>query len=445
MPDTTSHSDRRRSAPNRWGLPDLHGGSKLLTAAAVDSIGSGLFYAFQVIYFVKVTSLALPVIGLALTLVQLLSLPAPTLLGPLVDRVGPRLVAAGGNLLAAAGFGGFLLVHSAWQIVAAGLVVQIGVSGYWTSSGALVGLAAEQDQRTRWFGLINALRNAGVGLGGAVAALALGAGGTTGLRWLVVGNIVSYLFSAWLIASWRHRGSAEPAAEPAPSAAASEPAGPEPAGGYRAVLRDTAFLRMAVVNLVFVLAAMVLSVLLAVYIVESLHQPVWTAGALLTLNTALVAVFQTPVGRLVELRPPQRVIALAALVNVLAFLLFGLLVHAPSWTVLPGLVLAMLVYTAAEMIQSPVVSGQALELAPEQLRGRYQAVFQLSWGLGGAIAPVVFTSLLTVGPLWPWVLLVVLNLGAAAALGVRARVRTGAAPRPATLPAVPHQQPVKEH
>ena len=423
MADTASHQNRLQRALSRWGVPDVRGGRKLVSAAAIDSTGTGLFYAFQVLYFVKVTSLSLPAIGLAMTLVQLLSLPAPALLGPLVDRVGPRAVASGGNLLAAVGFGGFLLVHSAWQIVVAGLIVQTGVSAYWTSSGPLIGLVAGGEERTRWFSLINALRNGGVGLGAAVAALSLGESGAGGLRWLVVGNIASYLLSGWLIGSWRRPSRTE--AAPAPPADEDAGTGSGPPGGYLVVLRDTAFMRMAVVNLVFVLAAMVISVLLAVYIVDSLHRSAWLAAALLTFNTALVAVVQTLVGRWVEHRPPHRVIALAAVTNAVAFAVFGLLVHAPAWLVLPGLLLAMLVYSTAEMIQSPVLGGQALASAPEELRGRYQAVLQLSWGLGGAVAPLLFTSLLDIGPVWPWALLASLNLLAGAALlATRARATT---------------------
>jgi len=215
MPAPSATSDRIRAGMSRWGLPEVRGNGKLLTAAAIDSTGSGLFFAFHVIYFMETTSLSLLQVGAALTLAQLLALPAPTLIGPLVDRFGPRLVAVVGNLICATGFVGFLLADQFWQVALASLVVQVGVNCYWTSSGALIALAAAESERTRWFGLIQALRNAGVALGGALAALAVGVGGVGWLQWLVIANAASYVVAASLTRAWRPPTGVTPAHHPA--------------------------------------------------------------------------------------------------------------------------------------------------------------------------------------------------------------------------------------
>ena len=63
------------------------------------------------------------------------------------------------------------------------------------------------------------------------------------------------------------------------------------------------------------------------------------------------------------------------------------------------------VYTFGELTGGPVFSATAAEAAPDHLRGRYLGLFQLSWGIGGAVTPVAFTWLLAHGQttLW-WVL-----------------------------------------
>jgi sugar phosphate permease len=43
--------------------------------------------------------------------------------------------------------------------------------------------------------------------------------------------------------------------------------------------------------------------------------------------------------------------------------------------------------------------------APEHLRGRYMAVYQLSWALGQAAAPGLFGWLFTAGHALPWLTL----------------------------------------
>jgi MFS family permease len=49
-------------------------------------------------------------------------------------------------------------------------------------------------------------------------------------------------------------------------------------------------------------------------------------------------------------------------------------------------------------------------LAPEQLRGRYLGVYQLSWSIGSAIAPALLTALLGAGAALPWVFLTAISL-----------------------------------
>lgn len=408
---------RLQAAFVRWGFPRLRSNGPLLGAAAIDSTGSGLFFAFHVVYFIETTSLSLTQVGAALTLAQLLALPSPVVIGALVDRFGPRRIAVLGNLICAGGFLGFLGAHEVWQVVLSALVVQVGVNFYWTCSGALIALAAGSEDRVRWFAFIQALRNAGVAVGGALAALAIGAGGEGWLRSLVVANAMSYVAAATLTSVWKPTavlsGSEEFGVAPSAGGAEDLPV----KGSYGVVLRDAAYLRLVVVNLVFVLAALVLNVLLAAYIIKGLQGSAWWAGALLTVNAVAVAVFQSPTTRSTEHRDATRVLAGAAMLNAAAFAAFGLLNAAPHSMVVPGLVAALIVYTAAEMLQSPTISSLSTFMAPDRMRGRYLAVYQSSWNAGGVLAPILFTYLLALGPAWPWLLLVIVNLAAVVLLG----------------------------
>jgi MFS family permease len=391
----------------RCGLPPMRGRRWLLGAAVIDSVGSGLVYAFAVIFFITRSDLTLAQVGLALTLAQLLVLPVPALAGPLADRWGARRVTVVANVVSAAGFAGYLAAGSFWQVVAAAFTVQLGVAAYWTAYPPLVAETVPSTELTQWFGLVNAGRNAGVGVGGAVAGLALATGGPRMLDWLVLGNVVSYLVAAALVVS---RG---------PSAATVRPPGPgrgrspqrtNGRGGYREVISDRAFLLLAAINVVFVLGTLVLSILLAVYVVDVLHGGAWLAGVLLALNTALIGGLQTIVVRGTEHRRTTHVIAVAAVLNAAAFSAFWAIGVAPAWLVVPGLVLTVCIYTVAEMLHSPALSALSVAVPPPSLRGRYQALFQTSWTIGGAIGPALFTTLLSVNVALPWALLAALSL-----------------------------------
>ncbi|NUV66535.1 MFS transporter [Streptomyces sp. CAI-121] len=392
-----------RELLEKWGLPDLTGNGRFVSANVMDSLGNGLVLAFTVLYFTTTTSLPLGSIGAALSLGQLLALPTPVVAGALIDRFGSRTVVIGANLMSAAGFCAFLAADAVWKIVAVQFVVQAGSSIYWTSSRSLVLLAARRRDHARWFGFISALRNIGGGFGAAVASLAI-AWGSEWVRALVLANALSFVVAACLLAGWRPTAPT-PAHAPAPGAA--RPAG---GGGYGAVLRDLRYLRLVVANLAYVLAASVLPVLLALYITEVLHAPAWLVGACMVGNMVLVALVQTLVARMIERRRPARVLALAGVVNAAAFALFGLVLAVPGWLVAGGMLLAMAVFTVAEMLSMPSSSELSASLAPDHIRGRCLGVFQLSWSLGNALAPAVLTTLLGHGPAWPWVFLGAVNL-----------------------------------
>jgi len=401
------------------GLPQTSGRRTLLAATAIDATGSGLFLPFGVVFFVATTSLGLAEVGAALSLAALVALPAPTVIGPLVDRFGPRRVVACGNLVSALGFGGYLLVETAWQVVLAALLVNLGTAMFWTSSGALVGVAADPGERPRWFGLLYALRNAGTGLGGLLAAALLGGFGPGGYTMLAAGNGVTYLLAGLLVLAWRppeHPDRPDPVAGVRPVSA----------GGYLTVVRDLPFAALVTTNVFFVLSAMVLPVLLALYITGPLDGPAWAAGALLTVNTAMIALGQTSVARRIERRDRVAVIRLGAAVYVVAFACFALLIQVPAGLLVVGLVVSMVVFTLAEMAETTAMSDLVVSMAPNALRGRYQAVFQLSWSVGIAAAPVLFTSLLAVGAAVPWLVLLGGAVAAVLALGaLRGRVPEG--------------------
>lgn len=397
------HPRQRRLT--RWGFPDLTGQGRFVSANVIDAFGNGLLLAFQVVFFVEVTSVSLVTIGAALTFAQFLALPTAMVTGPMLDRMGAREVATFANCISAVGFTGFLFVHSPWQIVIVAMVTQVGSTMYWTSSSALVVIAAREGERTRWFGFLRALRNIGNGVGGGLAVVAVAAGGVTGLRGLVVVNILSFAIAANLLATWRPRRHIEMPSATTPSDAArrSQPS-------YLEVMKDGRYLRLVAVNLSFVYAAMVLSVLLAVYITDGLHRGAWIAGTLVVVNTSLVALTQTAASRRIERWRPTRVVAWASLLNAAAFALFAILHIVPVWMTVVGMFLAIVIYTASEILACSPINELSVALAPEHARGRYLAVYQLSWTVGGLSAPWLLTSLLSRGVALPWMFLLVISL-----------------------------------
>jgi MFS family permease len=400
----------------RLGIPPLAGNGRFVGASAIDSLGTGLILAFTVLYFARTTSVSLAAIGAAMTLARLLALPVPVLAGPLIDRFTARRTAAWGNLVSVVGYLGFLLAGNLWQIVVVVFLVQIGHSTYWTSSGGLVVLASQEDDRTSWFGFMTALRNTSIGLGGALAAAAFALGETTALHGIVIGNAASYVLASVLLLTWRP---SEPPHEEQPSG------GPAGGGGYRTVLRDSPYVLLIGVNATLVYAQMLIKVLLAIYVVDALDLPAWIAGALMVVNAGLVSLTQTLVSRRASGSRTTRVVMLAALLNAASFAVFAAVYAAPDVIAAAGLFLAMTVFTFGEILAFPAVDTLSVSMPPARLRGRYLATYQLSWTVGEVTAPGLLTLLLDWGQTLPMLFLLALSLVALPLLRALERRTTG--------------------
>jgi MFS family permease len=382
----------------RLGLPDLRGRYSLAGALFTDSLGDGLFVPFAIVYFLHTTGLRLTVVGLGLTVASLLALPAAPASGILIDRMSPVMVVITGNLVSAAAFTGYLFVTNLWQLILLAFFAAAGGRFFWTANLALVGETFEGAERAKWFAFQRAARNGGYGLGGLLAAAALGTGSDVGYRALALANAVTFLLAAFLVWRWlRGSGGKIP-----PRSRGLRGVAPP---SYRVPLTDGPFLLLAAMNVMFVLCMMVLDVLLTLYLVRVLHLPVWLSGFCFAANTVAVAVAQTAVWTMFQHRRPVRVVQISAIVWGLSFLLLIPLRALPAALAVPGVFVAIAVYTAAELIQGPVFNGLVVAAAPEHLRGRYMAVYQLSWALGQAAAPGLFGWLFTVNHDLPWVAL----------------------------------------
>lgn len=191
--------------------------------------------------------------------------------------------------------------------------------------------------------------------------------------------------------------------------------------GYRAVAGDRPFLALAGANFLTALGYSALGVLFPLFIAGPLHGPQALTGAAFTVNTVLCAVGGVHIARLTRRGGTRRTRAAALGAALFAVSFAGLALLAtvrPAAGWLTGALLLALVtlYTAAELVHSPSAGSLAVAAAPEALRGRYMAAYQLSWSLAAIVAPSLFTALSGADPRLPWLLLTGTGLLAAALL-----------------------------
>ncbi len=403
--------------PPTLGLPDTRGRRGLVAAILIDSVGSGLFLPFAVLYPTLVAGIPLGVTGGILSLATLLALPIPLLTGLAVDRLGPRLPVVVASLLQGAGFAGYLAMTRPWHLFACAFCVAAGNQAYWAANGTFLAAVSAPEERSRWFALQGACRSAGIGAGAALAGLvASAAASVQGYHLLAALNALSFVLAGWLSAR-------VPLAHASPAGATPEsPQREALRGGYRTVLRDWPFLGFTATNVAFSLCVLSFSLVLPAYVVTALRQPAWVAGAIFTLNTVLVATTQTLVTARIRALRRTRALAGAACLFALAFALLALLPQATEQTggttrwVTAGLFAAVVMYTAAELMMAPLKNSLVADAAPERMRGRYMAFYHLSWSFASTAAPALLTALLARGRLALWLLLAGVAMLAALAL-----------------------------
>jgi MFS family permease len=106
-------------------------------------------------------------------------------------------------------------------------------------------------------------------------------------------------------------------------------------------------------------------------------------GALVAINGVMIVVLQPIINRLIARRSRTRVLAISALLIGAGFGLHGV-VGSPL-----GYALAIAVWTLGEIANLPMASAVVADLAPPALRGRYQGVYGMSWGVASCVGPLL--------------------------------------------------------
>ncbi|MGW8726606.1 MFS transporter [Streptomyces sp. NPDC055808] len=390
----------------RTRTPRIGGERRMLVAMAVDATGSGMYVPFSLVFFHHVTGLAFATVGLVLTVVGLLGLGALPLAGAAVDRYGAQRVQL---LLYGVRGTGFLLypfAHSLPAFAAVALATAFGDRAFPAVQQSLIGEVAQGADRDRLQASSRALRNGGLGAGSLLASLVVGLAGDAGFTAAAWLNAASFAFAALLMRGVR-------AERQVPTADAAKPS-----AGYRQVFADRPFLGLTAANFLNALGYSALSVLFPLYLTTWLRGPQAITGTAFTLNTVMCAAGGVVIAARVRARGARRTrsAALGSLLFAAAFaaqIVLGTF-RPGSGIVLGGaLMVIVALYTLGELVHSPSAGALSVAAAPEALRGRYLAAYQLSWSLSAAVAPSLFTALMTVDGRLPWALLVGTSLTAA--------------------------------
>ena len=183
-----------------------------------------------------------------------------------------------------------------------------------------------------------------------------------------------------------------------------------PAEGFRAALRDRAFLFFLAATLCLTFIDFQLHSTIPLYIASLGYTPA-TYGLLLSINGTIIVVFELVLTAWTQRLPAQPLIALGYALNGIGIALTGFAASVPA------LAMTVVVWTLGEMIYAPVSGAYVSALAPERLRGRYMGMWHSTYSLGMLLGPAIGTWIYGQHPAALWWTCVALG-GAAAALAL---------------------------
>ena len=296
--------------------------------------------------------------------------------------MGSRWTAVVALLALGAGFAGLAFAETPAQALVAAAAAGIGNGALQPSQSALVASLVSSDLRHRATAVSRVASNLGIGIGAVIGGV-IAAHGLSGFVVLFLINAVTYwLYALVLVVGVRE----DPRPERLP-------------GGYRVVLRDRPFLRLALINVdVIAVGWGVFSWIVPAYALDSVGVSTRVIGLMVLANAITVVLAQLPVAKAAEGRRRGATMAAGALTFVVAC---GLVLGADALG-LPiaaaALLAAAVIVGIGECLHTTVLMPLVADLAPAALRGRYMAVTGLSWWLGLALAPTLAAQLLSVSP-----------------------------------------------
>ena len=363
-----------------WGqLP--REGRWLLSTVAIQLFGRGMTLPFTVIYLHEVRGIGLDVAGLLMawifTVGVLLTGPG----GLAVDKYGARLVILFGCLVHLVG----VLVLAFAETVPAAVVATtlMGVSGVtWPAFNSMVAAIVTGQLRQQYFGVNFALVNLGIGLGGVVSGFYVDVSRPETFTTIYLVDALSLLIPVvLLLGPLRHVH----ARADKPDDTTDVPT------SYWQIARQPA---MAWLLLLTFTAMFVgygqMEVGFPAFAREASEVSTRTIGWAFAANTAVIVLAQFLVLRRIEGHRRTRVLMVMTVVWIVAWTVLGLTALVPATIMAAfGVLLFHVLFGFGETMLQPTVPAMTNDLAPDHLRGRYNALSSGVFQLGGIAGPVV--------------------------------------------------------
>ena len=396
-------------------LPARYEARRLLIGTLLSAVGHGMTLPFLFVYLTKVRHIDPTLVGVIVAWVGVLSLVLAGPGGALIDRFGVRRVILPLYVVDAAGVGSFGFVHTTAQAFGAATLTAMGGSLIWAAQNTLMSTVTSEAERQRVFGLSFAILNLGIGAGGLAAGLIADIHSADSFRTLYLADAVAELAPVLVLLSLPAIGHRLAPVEGAEAAV----------GGYRDVLANRAFRRFLIFGLLITVSGYAqFEIGYAGFASLVSHVSTRVIAWGLAANTLTIVLAQMAVIRRLSGRSRSRSLAAVGVIIALSWLILGLTGwhgRAHPGLAVAGVVLCAAVFACGETVMAPMMPAITNVLATDELRGRFNAMSSMIWGVTAIAGPLTGAPLIGNGLGGLWVVLLVLGSMAATAVALSLR------------------------
>ncbi len=371
----------------RRGITELPRVAWLLYAGTFISKFGSFVIVFLAVYLVR-EGFSAAQAGIALAAYGLGALVSAPVGGYLADGLGRRNTIAISMFSSAAVMLGLSQAHDLWAIVPLAGLVGFASEMYRPAASALLADLTPTGQRVPAFAMNRLAVNLGFAAGPAVGGFLA----ERSFLLLFVGDAVTSA-AFGLLALFALPGGERAARK-----------GSE-ASWVRVVLGDRSFVLFLSASLVGALVLVQAFSSFALQVSSRFSSAAY--GSLISLNGLLIVFLELPIASVTQRLRPRPVMAVG-------FLLLGTGYALTAFAgTLPLLALVVLIWTLGEITYMPVAAAYVADVAPDDMRGRYQGAWGLTFGAAFVLGPTLGTAFFSVSPTGLWLSCFVLGVIAA--------------------------------
>ncbi|MFW9998987.1 MAG: MDR family MFS transporter [Candidatus Hodarchaeota archaeon] len=367
----------------------------LTFATFIDMLGSFILYPFYALYITGRFGVGMIEVGFLFSIFSIGNILGGVIGGALADKYGRRAIILIGLVVSGIGsvFMGLVDNLNTFYILAAflGLIGNFGGP----ARQAMVADLLPNEKQTKGFGIIRVAFNISAVIGPLLGGLIA----TRSFMLLFIADAVSSLITAFIVYV------VIPETKPQMIDNKSQETVIKTLIGYKTVIKDWKFMLFLGVSAITVLVYMQMNSTLSVFLRDVHGFPESSFGYLLSMNAAMVVLFQFWITKKISKYAPMKMMAFGTLFLMIGFGMYGFISEPYLFFVAMGII------TIGECIVYPLGQSTAASFAPEDKRGRYMAVYAFQWGIpnlfGVLAAGLIWVS---IGPNWVWYLAGILSL-----------------------------------